>query len=81
MSGSDNSTVNSDRIDDRAALPPVSRYDLLLAVIPLAFLASLTLGTVLAIPVRTALVGALVVGTLALVDALFINPPRGAGGQ
>lgn len=66
------------RPSSRSAGPvSLSRYDLVLAVIPSAFLVALLLGHVLAIPARTALFGASVVGGLALFDALFVNPPRG----
>lgn len=54
-----------------------SRYDALLAVIPAAFLAAGVLGSVLPIPMRTAVAAASVVGMLAVADALFLNPPRG----
>lgn len=61
---------------DRIAPAPVSRYDLVLAVIPSAFLVALILGNVLPVSPRIALASASVVGALALLDALFLNPPR-----
>lgn len=53
-----------------------SRYDLVLAVVPLAFLAALLLTALADVPLRVGLVGAGIVGALALVDGLFLNPPR-----
>ncbi|WP_290817481.1 hypothetical protein [Halovivax sp.] len=58
----------------------IGRYDLLLAVIPLAFAVGVAAAEALGIPLRTALVGASLVGLLALVDGLFIRPPSGLSG-
>lgn len=54
----------------------VSRYDLVLAVIPTAFVVAILLARLLAIPAQTALVGASIIGAIALVDGMFRNPPR-----
>ncbi|RXK49198.1 hypothetical protein [Halorientalis pallida] len=56
-------------------LDSVSRYDLVLALIPVVFLLSVVLGHLLSVPFRTTLVGASAVGALVLLDALFVNPP------
>ncbi|MDG5777223.1 hypothetical protein VB773_00690 [Haloarculaceae archaeon H-GB2-1] len=61
---------------DRLLPESLSRYDLTLAVIPVAFVASLFVGQLLAIPVRNAVMAASVVGALALLDGLFLHPPR-----
>lgn len=55
-----------------------SRYDLVLAVIPLAFLFGAVTHAVSRVPLRVALVLAAVVCVVALADALFLNPPRGS---
>ncbi|MFB6165434.1 MAG: hypothetical protein ABEJ31_09780 [Haloarculaceae archaeon] len=81
MFGSGDSRKNGERTDTRPTGSRVTRYDLLLAIVPLAFLASVLLGLLLPIGDRTALAGALAIGVLALADALFMNPPRSAGGQ
>ncbi|MFB6171745.1 MAG: hypothetical protein ABEJ23_04375 [Haloarculaceae archaeon] len=60
-------------------LSALSRYDLLLAVVPIAFLCSLAVGQLLSLPPRHALASGAVVGALALVDGLFLNPPRDRG--
>lgn len=52
-----------------------SHYDFVLAVIPLAFLASLLLGSVAPVSLNVAVAGASVLGAFALCDALFVNPP------
>lgn len=56
-----------------------SRYDLVLAVIPTAFVVALLVGNLLSVSARVALVSASVVGALAVLDALFLNPPTGGG--
>lgn len=54
----------------------LSRYDLLLAVVPAAFLVGLLAATLADVPFRVAMSSAAAVGALALVDGLFLNPPR-----
>lgn len=54
---------------------PLSRYDLVLFVIPLAFLFALVLGAALPVPTSAALVGAALCGVAVVTDALFLNPP------
>lgn len=54
----------------------LSRYDLVLLVIPAAFAAALFLQTVGVIPARTAVLGASAVGVVSMLDALFVNPPK-----
>jgi hypothetical protein len=53
----------------------LTRYDPVLAVIPMAFVVSVLVGHLLAIPTRTALAAAAVVSGLAMLDALFFRPP------
>ena len=53
-----------------------SRYDLLLAVVPLSFVAGLLAVGLADVPFRVAMSSAAAVGALALVDGLFLNPPR-----
>lgn len=54
-----------------------TRYDLVLAVIPAALALGLLLGATTPVPSPVAVAAAAAVGVLAMVDALFINPPRG----
>lgn len=78
MRGSDDTILA--RLERLAAFGRLlSRYDLLLAVIPVAFLCSLAAGTLLSVPTSNALALASAVGAMALVDALFLNPPRSRG--
>jgi hypothetical protein len=60
----------------RAVLASLSRYDLLLVAIPAAFLLAFVTSNALAIGVHAALVGAALVGALAIADAIALNPPR-----
>jgi hypothetical protein len=53
----------------------VSRYDLVLAVIPAAFLLALLSTVLLSVPLRTTLPASSLVGVLALTDTLYLNPP------
>ena len=54
-----------------------SRHDVVLAVIPAAFVLAVLLGGLAGVPARTAVAAAAAVGALAMLDALFFNPPRG----
>lgn len=53
----------------------VSHYDLMLAVIPSVFLIAVLVGNLLSLPASVAVAGGSLVTSLALVDALFVNPP------
>lgn len=55
---------------------PVSRYDLVLWLVPAAFVLALALSTLSAISTHTALVGASLIGAFAIVDAVALHPPR-----
>jgi hypothetical protein len=54
----------------------VSRYDLVLAVIPVALIGSILAARVLGAGVETGLVAGAALGGLALADAVLVNPPR-----
>jgi len=62
--------------DSRSRL---SRYDLLLAVVPAAFLLGSIVCLAAGVPLRVAMPAAASIGALALVDGLFLNPPRRPG--
>lgn len=64
-------------IDD--SRPGLSRYDLLLAVIPAAFLVGSAVALAADVPLRLVEPVAASIGALALVDGLFLNPPRRPG--
>jgi len=55
----------------------LSRYDLLLLVIPATFLVALVASQVSSFGLSTLLAAASVVAALAVADGLFVNPPRG----
>ena len=72
-------------VDDGIGRQPTfpSRHDVVLAVIALSFLAGAVAATATAVPLHGALAGGSAVSALALVEALFRNPPgrppRGVG--
>ncbi|MHC3436706.1 hypothetical protein ACYJ1Y_01085 [Natrialbaceae archaeon A-gly3] len=56
-------------------LTAATRYDLLLAVVPVAFAVALVVAYVAGVALYWALVPAAVVGILAVVDAVYLHPP------
>ncbi|MFW6018177.1 MAG: hypothetical protein ACOCPX_05095 [Halapricum sp.] len=54
----------------------MSRYDAVLVAIPSVFLGALLFGQLSPIPLQTAVGIGAVFGAIAVVDALFLNPPR-----
>jgi hypothetical protein len=56
-------------------LPSPSRYDLLLAAVPVAFLLSVAAQAVFGMPLELAIAGGSLLGTAVVTDALFLNPP------
>lgn len=54
---------------------PLSRYDLVLALIPVAFLLAVVAGTVLSVSIPTAIAGASLLGLAAIVEGVYRNPP------
>ena len=57
----------------------VSRYDLVLAVIPLTFLLTAVLSGLLGVTLHIALGASGLFGIAAVVDALFLHPPTEGG--
>lgn len=58
-----------------------TRYDLLLAVIPVVFLCGLVASVLLAAPVQFGLTAASMVSVGLIADGLFRNPPVEGGGR
>lgn len=58
------------------SIRPVSRYDLVLGLIPVAFGAAGAAGAFLSVTATTTVSVAAILSGLAVVDALFLNPPR-----
>lgn len=59
----------------------LSRYDLVLALIPSLFVLTGVGATLFNVSLAMALAGGAIIGALAVIDALFINPPtRGRPG-
>jgi len=67
-------TTTVERTDDG-----LSRYDLLLLVIPAAFPVAIAASQVSSFGITTLMAAASVVGALAVADGLFLNPPRRPG--
>ena len=65
--GSDDAEPFADRL---------SRYDLVLLVVPLAFLGAVLASTFAGVSTHSALAGAALVGAAAVADGLFRRPPR-----
>jgi predicted Kef-type K+ transport protein len=57
----------------------LTRYDLVLTVIPVALLVTVGAAELFGLPNRAALAGGALVGLVALADALFWNPPTAGG--
>ncbi|WP_135533708.1 hypothetical protein [Halostella pelagica] len=72
-------SVNDGRSTATGRSLGVSRYDLVLAVIPAAFIFALLIGYLFSLPSRTTLIAASVVGVGAMFDGLFRNPPENTG--
>jgi len=75
MSRSDNAARTTRRTGTLRPLDSLSHYDLVLAIIPTAILLGVVAGYLLQVPTRMALLAAALVGTVAMADALFLNPP------
>ena len=72
--------IPKDRFRDRHQFTDrLSRHDIVLAVIPVAFLLGLVAAGLADVPLRLAMGAAGAVGALALIDGLFLNPPRRPG--
>lgn len=70
----------SERPDEQSAKrPTLTRYDLVLSLLPVALLLTAGVAELLGLSTRAALVAWSVVGVVALADALFLNPPRAGG--
>lgn len=54
---------------------PLSRYDLVLALIPLAFGVAILAGTLLGVSLPTAMAAASTLGMALIVDTVYRNPP------
>lgn len=76
MATSDNHGLPPRRTGSELSLEALTRYDLVLAIIPTVFLVAVLVGQLLSIPTQVALAGAAVLGAFAVCDALFLNPPR-----
>lgn len=58
----------------------ISRYDLLLGLIPTAFAIAFLVGRILDLPFEATVLGGVAVASIALFDGLFFRPPTGLQG-
>lgn len=58
----------------------ISRYDLLLGLIPTAFVVAFLVGHVFGLPFEATVLGAAAIASIALFDGLFVRPPTGLQG-
>lgn len=56
--------------------PDLSRYDLLLAFVPVAFVFAALVGRILSLSASGTLALGSLLGMLAVVDGLFLSPPQ-----
>jgi hypothetical protein len=77
ISGHGVTDVPSSRAAD--GLPSLSRYDAVLAAIPLLFAVALAGHLFLSVSLWAAMAAAAVGSVACLADALYLNPPSGAG--
>ncbi|WP_247729432.1 hypothetical protein [Halovivax limisalsi] len=64
----------------RRFVETVTRWDLLLAIIPLAFASAATASKTFGVPLESAMLAASAIGLLTLLDGLFLRPPNGLQG-
>ena len=70
--------VDRVRIADR--LPTIDRYDLLLGLIPAAFVVAFLASQVFDLPVEAAVLGGVAIAAPAVLDGVFFRPPTGLRG-
>ncbi|WP_390285961.1 hypothetical protein [Haloarchaeobius amylolyticus] len=58
----------------------IDRYDLLLGLIPAAFLVAFLASRLLGFPFEAAVLGGAAIASLALLDGVFFRPPTGLQG-
>jgi len=69
--------VDRSRIGDRLT---IDRYDLLLGLIPAAFVVAFLASRLLGLPFEAAVLGGAAIAALALLDGVFFRPPTGLQG-
>lgn len=62
-------------------LSSLSRYDVILAFIPVVFALAILVAGALSVSLRTALAGASLIGAVGIVDVLFLHPPNYGHGR
>lgn len=77
MSQSTSDPIRGELAHDQQTTPEwsISRYDVVLILIPAAFLLAALFGSMLSLSVHLALFGAALIGAAAVIDGVFWNPP------
>jgi len=75
MAVSRGSGHRSNGLESYTFLEALSRYDLLLAAIPLVLAVALLTGLVSPVPVHFAVGGGALLGSVLVADALYVHPP------
>jgi hypothetical protein len=75
MAVSSSAEQTASRKQFRTLFDSVSRYDLLLALLPLGFLLAGLAHVLVSVPLQLAIAGAALFGLAVTVDALFVHPP------
>ncbi|QCC50228.1 hypothetical protein [Halapricum salinum] len=76
MATSDNAVdAVENRWSDCSLFAAMTRYDLILAVIPSVFVVSMLVGHLLDLSAQASIGVASLLGAFAVADALFVNPP------
>lgn len=73
------STGGTARRQFLGGLRSISRYDFVLAAIPLIFAVALSLHVLVPVSLPLSVSGGSLVSTLFLVDAIYLNPPTDSG--
>ena len=67
------------QVNEEPPTQSLSRYDLILTLIPIALLLTVGITKLVGVSHHTGLLGWFVISAIALTDALFVNPPRPGG--
>ncbi|MCL9813911.1 hypothetical protein [Natranaeroarchaeum aerophilus] len=78
MSQSTSDPIRGELLRNKQTTTPdrsISRYDIVLILIPVVFLLAALFGSLLSVPLNVALFGAALIGAVAVLDGVFWNPP------
>lgn len=79
MATRERSTAPDRSVNARSETRRFGRYDLLLVLIPAAFVVSLLAGHLLSLPAHLSVAAASVASAAVVLDGMFLNPPVSGG--